>query len=43
MQRINELKGVALDEHVFEAFNRAYRAGEIRVESPAGDPVAVTA
>ena len=31
--RINQLKGVALDERVVEAFNRAYLAGEIRSEA----------
>ena len=32
MARINELKGAALDERVVEAFNRAFRAGEIQGE-----------
>ena len=31
--RINQLKGVALDERVVEAFNRAFLAGEIRSEA----------
>jgi HD-GYP domain-containing protein (c-di-GMP phosphodiesterase class II) len=30
--RVNQLKGVALDERVVEAFNRAFRAGEIQGE-----------
>jgi HD-GYP domain-containing protein (c-di-GMP phosphodiesterase class II) len=30
--RINELKGIALDEKVVEAFNRAYQAGEFQNE-----------
>ncbi|HEX6852928.1 MAG TPA: HD domain-containing phosphohydrolase [Candidatus Polarisedimenticolaceae bacterium] len=33
--RINELKGVAFEERIVEAFNRAYRAGEFRPETPA--------
>jgi HD-GYP domain-containing protein (c-di-GMP phosphodiesterase class II) len=42
--RINQLKGIALDERVVEAFNRAFHAGEIleaRVAS--GAPVPVSA
>lgn len=34
--RINQLKGVALDERVVEAFNRAFVAGEIRSEARVG-------
>ena len=34
LARVNELKGVAFDERVVESFNRAYRAGEFRPESP---------
>lgn len=37
--RLNELKGVAYDEHVVEAFNRAYLAGEFKPESHAARPV----
>ena len=32
VDRINELKGVAFDERVVEAFNRAYLAGEFGEE-----------
>ncbi|MDX1388922.1 MAG: HD domain-containing protein, partial [Acidobacteriota bacterium] len=32
LARINELKGVALDVKVVEAFNRAFHAGEFRLE-----------
>lgn len=32
LARINELKGVALDDRVVEAFNRAYDSGEFRNE-----------
>ena len=39
--RINQLKGLALDERVVEAFNRACRAGEIQAEQLA--PVAAAA
>jgi HD-GYP domain-containing protein (c-di-GMP phosphodiesterase class II) len=28
LARLNQLKGTAFDEHVVEAFNRAYLAGE---------------
>jgi HD-GYP domain-containing protein (c-di-GMP phosphodiesterase class II) len=31
-RKLNEIKGSALDEKVVEAFNRAYRAGEFRLE-----------
>ena len=34
--RINQLKGVALDERVVEAFNRAFLTGEIRSDVRAG-------
>lgn len=30
--RLNELKGLAFDEHVVEAFNRAFLAGEFKAE-----------
>jgi HD-GYP domain-containing protein (c-di-GMP phosphodiesterase class II) len=33
--RINQLKGVALDERVVEAFNRAFLSGEIRSDTRA--------
>ncbi|HEX5044527.1 MAG TPA: HD domain-containing phosphohydrolase [Candidatus Polarisedimenticolaceae bacterium] len=39
--RINQLKGVGLDERVVEAFNRAFLAGEIRSEATAGAVAAV--
>ncbi len=35
--RLNELKGKHFDVHVVEAFNRAYRAGEIRQEETPQD------
>ena len=34
-RKLNEIKGSALDEKVVEAFNRAYRAGEFRLEQQA--------
>lgn len=34
--RLNELKGLNFDEHVVEAFNRAYLAGEFTPRGPAG-------
>jgi HD-GYP domain-containing protein (c-di-GMP phosphodiesterase class II) len=38
--RLNELKGVVLDEKVVEAFNRAYHAGEFRPEERASQSLA---
>jgi HD-GYP domain-containing protein (c-di-GMP phosphodiesterase class II) len=35
LARINELKAVALDERVLEAFNRSYQTGEFRNEERA--------
>jgi HD-GYP domain-containing protein (c-di-GMP phosphodiesterase class II) len=35
LARINELKGVALDDKVVEAFNRAYSGGEFRAQERA--------
>jgi HD-GYP domain-containing protein (c-di-GMP phosphodiesterase class II) len=41
VERINQLKGVALDEHVVEAFNRAVQTGQIRLEeAPEAEPAA---
>lgn len=36
-QRLNDLKGVAFDERIVEAFNRAYLRGRIRVEDVDAD------
>lgn len=38
LRRLNELKGVGLDEKVVEAFNRAYQAGDFRREEQVSAP-----
>lgn len=43
LARLNELKGVVLDERVVEAFNRAYRAGEFREPPRSEEPAPVSA
>jgi len=39
--RVNELKGKAFDEHVVEAFNRAYLAGEFQPPRTSGTATAL--
>jgi len=47
LARLNELKGSGFDEHIVEAFNRAYLAGEFTRQAasnapePAAEPAAV--
>jgi HD-GYP domain-containing protein (c-di-GMP phosphodiesterase class II) len=42
LARLNELKGSGFDEHIVEAFNRAYLAGEFTRPSTSAAPEPAT-